>query len=85
MDEFNNRGWAPLQPKHLEYAHAQFILIGEGQGEFGKALDADAKDKKDDSKETPLEELEKLESEDEHRVEALKGMFILRLATIIHI
>jgi len=74
MEEFSGRGWGALQPKHLEYAHAQFILIGQAQGEFGSALDENEKDSKDDSKETPLEEMEKLEGEDEHRMEGLSGM-----------
>lgn len=73
MEEFSGRGWGALQPKHLEYANAQFILIGQAQGEFGSALDANEKDSKDDSKETPLEEMEKLEGEDEHRMEGLSG------------
>lgn len=36
-------------------------------------LEPTAKDEKDDQKETPQEELEKLEEEDEHRVQNLRG------------
>ena len=64
----------PLQPKHLNYANAQFLLIGEGSGELGRAVEATAKDQKHE-KETPQEEMEKLEHEDEHRAEGLKGLF----------
>lgn len=67
----------PLQPKHLDYAHAQFILIGEGSDDLAKATAPQPTDEKRD-KDTPLEELEKLEHEDEIRVEHLKGEFLAR-------
>jgi hypothetical protein len=60
----------PLQPKLLDYKNTQFLLIGEGIGELGKAVEQQAGDER---KETPLEEMEKLEHEDEIRVEHLKG------------
>ena len=60
----------PLQPKFMDYENAQFLLIGEGLGELGKAVEQQAGDEK---KETPLEEIEKLEHEDEIRVEHLRG------------
>ena len=82
MEEFSGRGWGALQPKHLEYAHAQFILIGQAQGEFGSALDATEGDSKDDSKETPLEEMEKLEGEDERRIEGLSGRLASSLSCL---
>lgn len=62
----------PAQPKHLDYPNAQILLIGENYDE-SHALDATAKDEKSDEKETPQEELEKLEGEDELRVKHLKG------------
>lgn len=62
----------PLQPKHLDYANAQFIVIGEASGDLSKATEPQPKDEKHD-KDTPLEEMEKLEHEDEIRVEHLKG------------
>ena len=72
FDEFRGRGWMPAQPKHIDYANAQMLLIGENF-DSSNNLEPTAKDAKDDSKETPQEELEKLEGEDEHRVENLKG------------
>ena len=62
----------PLKPEHLNYPNCQFLFIGEGSGELGKAVEATAKDQKH-NKETPREEIEKLEHEDEHRTEAMKG------------
>lgn len=62
----------PLKPEHLNYANCQFLFIGEGSGEMGKAVEATAKDQKH-NKETPREEIEQLEHEDEHRTEAVKG------------
>jgi len=73
IEEFRNLRWMPLQPKHLDYANTQFLLIGSGHGGFGHAVDASAKDEKNAQKITALEEMEKLEAEDEHRVEGLKG------------
>lgn len=72
IDEFGGRGWMPVQPKHLDYNNAQILLIGESY-EDSHALDATAKDEKSSQKETPAEELEKLEGEDELRVEHLRG------------
>lgn len=62
----------PLQPKHLDYVNTQFLVIGEGQGNIDKATEPQPKDVKE-GKEKPLEELEKLEGEDEIRVKHLKG------------
>jgi hypothetical protein len=73
MEEFRGRSWMPVQAKHLDYDNAQMLLIGE-DFESSSNLDPAPKDEKDDKKETPQEELEKLEDEDEHRVEHLKGM-----------
>ena len=61
-----------MQPKHLDYSSAQCLIIGEGFGELGKATEQQPSDEKHD-KDTPLEEMEKLEHEDEIRVEHLKG------------
>jgi hypothetical protein len=66
--------WSAVQPKHLDYENAQFLLIGEGQGEeIKKALEPVRKDQKQ-GKDTPLEEIERLEHEDELRVQHLDGM-----------
>ena len=69
--EFRGLRWMPLQPRHLDYPNAQFLIIGESRGldHATKALDSDQKH----SRETPLEEMEKLEGEDEIRVKHLKG------------
>lgn len=72
IDEFRNRSWMPVEPKHLDYENAQILLIGESF-DSSHALDATSKDKKADDKETPQEELEKLEGEDESRVKNLRG------------
>lgn len=61
-----------VQPKHLDYPNTQILMIGEDFDE-SHALDATSKDQKSGQKETPIEELEKLEGEDEIRVEHLKG------------
>lgn len=58
-------------------------MIGEGVGELGKAAQATEEDEKSKDKETPEEEMEKLEAEDHQRVEALDGEYIdhcLRMA-----
>ena len=73
MDEFRGLRWMPVQPKYLDYANAQLLLIGESSG-LNKATEAMPQDEKQD-KETPLEEMEKLEGEDEIRVKHLKGMY----------
>ena len=61
----------PLQPKHLDYVNTQFLVIGESQG-LEKATQPQSEDEKE-GKEKPLEEMEKLEGEDEIRVKHLKG------------
>lgn len=72
IDEFRGRGWMPPEPKHLNYANSQILLIGE-DFDNSNNLEEAAKDAKDENIETPQEELEKLEKEDELRVERLKG------------
>lgn len=71
MDEFRGRRWMPLRPKHLDHPNAQLLLIGEPSG-LDKATEALDRDQRHD-KETPLEEMEKLEGEDEIRVKHLNG------------
>ena len=73
LDEFRSLRWAPLQPKFLDYENAQFLLIGSSTEDLGQATEQQPKDEKAD-KDTPLEEMEKLEDEDTARVEHLKGM-----------
>jgi hypothetical protein len=72
IDEFRGRGWMPPEPKHLDYANAQILLIGEDY-ESSHNLEANPKDEKAEEKISPEEELTKLEEEDEHRIERLKG------------
>ncbi|KAI9874656.1 MAG: hypothetical protein M1830_009423 [Pleopsidium flavum] len=72
LEEFRSLRWMPMQPKLLDYENTQFLVIGEGIGELGKATEQQAEDEKHD-KDTPLEEMEKLEHEDELRVKHLKG------------
>ncbi|KAI9727826.1 MAG: hypothetical protein M1834_007973 [Cirrosporium novae-zelandiae] len=72
LDEFKSLRWIPLQPKFLDYPNTQFLIIGEGLEDISKTTEPQPKDKKHD-KETPLEEMEKLEDEDQIRVEHLKG------------
>lgn len=76
MEEFRGRNWMPAEPKHLNYEMAQVLLIGE-DFESSSNLDPAPKDERNGEKETPQEELEKLEGEDEHRVERLKGKPVL--------
>ena len=80
LDEFRSLRWMPLQPKLLDFENTQFIIIGEGVDSIDKATEQSSKDGEQD-KDTPLEEMEKLEREDEIRVEHLKGR--LRCATFI--
>ncbi|KAF2218289.1 hypothetical protein BDZ85DRAFT_299655 [Elsinoe ampelina] len=72
IEEFNNRSWMPVAPKHLDYPNAQMLMIGE-DFESGHALEQTKKDENDDKKESPEEELEKLEHEDQIRINNLKG------------
>ncbi|KAF2147177.1 uncharacterized protein K452DRAFT_347988 [Aplosporella prunicola CBS 121167] len=73
IEEFRGLAWVPAQSKYLDYPNVQILLIGEGTDEdFAKALEPSKKDEKHDKK-TPQEELEKLEHEDELRVEHLHG------------
>lgn len=63
----------PLQPKLLDYVNTQFLVIGHAGNGLEKATEQQPVDEKHD-KDTPLEEMEKLEQEDELRVEHLKGI-----------
>lgn len=69
-DDFRSLRWAPTQPKHLDCVNAQFLLIGESSG-IDKAMEQPKKDKEDDDKEKPVEELEQLADEDTKRMEDL--------------
>jgi hypothetical protein len=69
IDEFRGLAWSEVKPKYLDHEYCQILLIGE---HLEKGVEPTTKDKKHD-KETPQEELEKLEHEDELRVEHLHG------------
>ena len=62
----------PLQPKLLDYENTQFLLIGHGSDSLEKAAKGD-NEAQNSQEETPLAEIEKLEEEDEHRVQGLDG------------
>ncbi|KAI1863164.1 uncharacterized protein JN550_009900 [Neoarthrinium moseri] len=70
-DEFRSLRWMATNPGHLDYVNTQFLLIGESSG-LDKATEPQKEDQKN-GKDEPLEELEKLEDEDTHRMEDLKG------------
>jgi hypothetical protein len=61
----------PSQPHHLDYVNTQFLLVGESSG-IEKATQPQKEDE-EEGKEKPIEELERLEDEDTHRMEDLKG------------
>jgi hypothetical protein len=71
MEEFRNLRWMPLQPGLLDYEGAQMLFMGEDYGKLGKAVEV-PDGAEEPGKETPLEELEKLEGEEEIRVHHLK-------------
>ncbi|KAF2196920.1 tetrapyrrole biosynthesis, uroporphyrinogen III synthase [Delitschia confertaspora ATCC 74209] len=73
IKEFRGLAWVEANPKYLDFANAQVLLIGEGlDGELGKAVEPTRTDEKH-GKEAPKEEIEALEHEDELRVEHLNG------------
>lgn len=75
LDEFHSLRWTPLQPKLLDYENAQFLVIGNASRGLDEATKPQPGDDKKD-KDTPLEEMEKLEHEDELRVNHLNGIYI---------
>ena len=62
----------PLQPKHLDYKNCQVLLIGSDTEGLSKATDLQPGDS-GKGENTPLEEMKKLEHEDEIRVAHLQG------------
>jgi hypothetical protein len=71
-DKFGDLRWIPLEPEFIEYPNAQFLMIGEAQDTLGKAATAE-EGAKQPHEEEPGQELERLERENEQRVEALQG------------
>ena len=68
----------PLEPKLLNYVDTQFLIIGHNDDALEKA--AKPQDGEDEKAEAPLREIEKLEHEDEIRVEHLKGLTFLEMS-----
>ena len=67
LEEFHDLRWVPVRKaEYLNYANAQFLLIGNSGDRLNKALEPTDKE---GGKETAEEELEKLEGEDQIRVE----------------
>jgi hypothetical protein len=61
--KFRGLRWMPLEPELLDYEGAQMLIIGEAQGELGKAVEEQSKDERDEEKEKPVKEMEKLVEE----------------------
>ncbi|PGH23811.1 hypothetical protein AJ80_02059 [Polytolypa hystricis UAMH7299] len=72
LDQFHDLRWVPMQPQFIDYPNAQFLLIGEAQGDLGKGGITEEKDK-EAGKAEPSEELETLEHENEVRAYPLRG------------
>jgi hypothetical protein len=71
VEEFRGLAWSEVKPQYLDHEYCQILLIGE---KIDAGLQPTQKDQKHD-KETPMEEIEKLEHEDELRVEHLHGEY----------
>ncbi|KAJ5153103.1 uncharacterized protein N7482_009581 [Penicillium canariense] len=71
LQKFGDLRWVPLEPDFIEYPNAQFLMIGEAQDHLGKA--ATAEGGKQPHEIEPGEELEKMEQENEDRVQAQEG------------
>jgi uroporphyrinogen-III synthase len=78
IEEFRGLAWSEVKPKYIDHEYCQILLIGE---QLDSGVEPTTKDKKHD-KETPQEELEKLEHEDELRVEHLHGKLYLTASAI---
>lgn len=73
LQEFRGLAWVKMLPEYSNYVNAHILLIGEGtEGSVGKALEPTLEDQKN-QKETPMAVMEKLEHEDELRVQHLHG------------
>ncbi|PYH89181.1 hypothetical protein BO71DRAFT_113816 [Aspergillus ellipticus CBS 707.79] len=71
-EKFGDYRWVPLQPEFIDYPNAQFLMIGAATDNLGKAATAADGEKQADEAQ-PGKELEKLEQENEERIEALRG------------
>ena len=68
----------PLQPRYLDYDNTQILLIGHKEHALEKAADQQSQDE-GKGKDQPIDEMEKLEHEDEIRVEHLKGTSVVKM------
>ena len=75
LEKFGDLRWVPLEPEFIEYPNAQFLMIGEAENSLGKA--ATAEGNKEPHEQEPGQELEHLEEENEHRIEALEGKILI--------
>ncbi|OOF96720.1 hypothetical protein ASPCADRAFT_206897 [Aspergillus carbonarius ITEM 5010] len=71
-EKFGDYRWVPVQPEFIDYPNAQFLMVGEATDDLGKAGTAEEGDKQA-NEEQPSDELEKLEQENEERIEGLRG------------
>ncbi|MCJ1449494.1 MAG: hypothetical protein MMC23_010014 [Stictis urceolatum] len=69
LDEFRSRRWAPLQPRMLDYKNAQILLIGSHAAHRDlKDITRKSRQDREINGDGPVEELERLEEEDESRL-----------------
>jgi hypothetical protein len=61
--QFQGKSWMPLTPEMLDYEGTQFLIMGEGLGDFGGAVKVMKEDENHDEKKKPSEELEDLGEE----------------------
>jgi uroporphyrinogen-III synthase len=74
QDDFRGLRWMPIQKsEYLDYPNSQLLLIGEAQGNLGGGAAPAEEDQKNGDKMTPEEELNRLEEEEEARIEHLHG------------
>jgi hypothetical protein len=66
----------PLQPRHIDYENAQVLLIGSSKEDAFERATAPQPEDGEGEGDTPQEEMEKLEGEDERRIEHLKGRWL---------
>ena len=81
-EKFGDYRWVPLEPEFIDYPNAQFLMIGEAGDGLGKAASAEP-DGKQAHETQPGEELEKMEHENEERIEALEGKFPARVSIYV--
>jgi hypothetical protein len=64
-EQFRGRRWMNLLSEHLEYQYTQILFVGEKSSITGKEA---------------IEQLEKLEEEDEARINHLQGSVVLNFS-----